>query len=116
VRTDTLFYQILQTFPQLVFQLVNRPVIPGYTFTSVEVKETGFRFDGIFLPPDDLPNEPIYFIEVQFHSYPDFYHRCVLSILGKGCKGKARGKLFGNLNSCLLFSISIAGTRKAMIC
>ncbi len=80
VRTDTLFYQILQTFPQLVFQLVNRPVIPGYTFTSVEVKETGFRFDGIFLPPDDLPKEPIYFIEVQFQSYPDFYHRFLSEI------------------------------------
>ncbi len=80
VRTDTLFYQILQTFPQLVFQLVNRPVIPGYTFTSVEVKETGFRFDGIFSPPDDLPNEPIYFIEVQFQPHPDFYHRFLSEI------------------------------------
>jgi predicted transposase/invertase (TIGR01784 family) len=76
VRTDTLFYQILQTFPQLV----NRPVIPGYTFTSVEVKETGFRFDGIFSPPDDLPNQPIYFIEVQFQPHPDFYHRFLCEI------------------------------------
>ncbi len=80
MRTDTLFYQILQTFPQLVFQLVNRPVIPSYTFTSVEVKETGFRFDGIFSPPDDLPNEPIYFIEVQFQPHPDFYHRFLSEI------------------------------------
>jgi len=80
VRTDTLFYQILQTFPQLVFQLVNRPVILGYTFTSVEVKETGFRFDGIFSPPDDLPNQPIYFIEVQFQPHPDFYHRFLCEI------------------------------------
>jgi hypothetical protein len=66
--------------------LLDSPVIPGYAFTSVEVKETGFRFDGIFLLPDDLPKEPIYFIEVQFQSYPDFYYRCVLSILGKSCK------------------------------
>ncbi len=80
MRTDTLFYQILQTFPQLVFQLVNRPVIPGYIFTSVEVKETGFRFDGIFLPPDNLPTEPIYFIEVQFQPHPDFYHRFLSEI------------------------------------
>jgi len=64
----------------LVFQLVNRPVIPGYTFTSVEVKETGFRFDGIFLPPDYLPKEPIYFIEVQFQPHPDFYHRFLCEI------------------------------------
>ncbi len=80
MRTDTLFYEILQTFPQLVFQLVNRPVIPGYTFTSVEVKETGFRFDGIFSPPDDLTNEPIYFIEVQLQPHPDFYHRFLSEI------------------------------------
>ncbi len=80
MRTDTLFYQILRTFPQLVFQLVNRPIIPGYTFTSVEVKETGFRFDGIFLPPEDLPHEIIYFVEVQFQPHSDFYHRFLCEI------------------------------------
>jgi predicted transposase/invertase (TIGR01784 family) len=73
VRTDTLFYQIFQTFPQLVFQLLDRPVIPGYAFTSVEVKEKSFRFDGIFMPPPDRPTEPIYFIEVQFQPDANFY-------------------------------------------
>jgi len=73
VKTDTLFYQIFQTFPQLVFQLLDRPVIPGYAFTSVEVKEKSFRFDGIFMPPPDRPTEPIYFIEVQFQPNANFY-------------------------------------------
>ena len=73
VKTDTLFYQIFQTFPQLVFQLLDRPVIPGYAFTSVEVKEKSFRFDGIFMPPPDRPTEPIYFIEVQFQPDANFY-------------------------------------------
>jgi len=73
VRTDTLFYQIFQTFPQLVFQLLDRPIIPGYAFTSVEVKEKSFRFDGIFMPPPDRPTEPIYFIEVQFQPDANFY-------------------------------------------
>jgi conserved hypothetical protein (putative transposase or invertase) len=73
VKTDTLFYQIFQTFPQLVFQLLDRPIIPGYAFTSVEVKEKSFRFDGIFMPPPDRPTEPIYFIEVQFQPNANFY-------------------------------------------
>jgi predicted transposase/invertase (TIGR01784 family) len=73
VKTDTLFYQIFQTFPQLVFQLLDRPVIPGYAFTSVEVKEKSFRFDGIFMPPPDRSTEPIYFIEVQFQPDANFY-------------------------------------------
>jgi len=73
VKTDTLFYQIFQTFPQLVFQLLDRPVVPGYAFTSVEVKEKSFRFDGIFMPPIDRPTEPIYFIEVQFQPDANFY-------------------------------------------
>jgi predicted transposase/invertase (TIGR01784 family) len=81
VKTDTLFYQIFQTFPQLVFYLLDRPVVPGYAFTSVEVKEKSFRFDGIFMPPNtsgaaepiDRPTEPIYFIEVQFQPDANFY-------------------------------------------
>ncbi len=73
MKTDTLFYQIFQTFPQLVFQLLDRPVVPGYAFTSVEVKEKSFRFDGIFMPPADRLTEPIYFIEVQFQPDANFY-------------------------------------------
>ncbi len=73
MKTDTLFYQIFQTFPQLVFQLLDRPVVPCYAFTSVEVKEKSFRFDGIFMPPIDRPTEPIYFIEVQFQPNANFY-------------------------------------------
>ncbi|MFN3361787.1 MAG: DUF2887 domain-containing protein [Pseudanabaenaceae cyanobacterium] len=60
MRTDTLFYQIFQTFPTLLFELLRRPPVPGYTFTSVEVKEKSFRFDGIFLPPPGNTDAPIY--------------------------------------------------------
>ncbi len=49
----------------------------------MEVQETGFRFDGIFMLPDDLPNQAIYFIELQFQFHPDFYHRCVLWFLSE---------------------------------
>ncbi len=80
MKTDTLFYQVFQTFPQLVFQLLDRSVIPGYAFTSVEVKEKSFRFNGIFTPPPDRPTEPIYFIEVQFQPNANFYRASLSEI------------------------------------
>ncbi len=80
MRTDTLFYQIFQTFPTLLFELLRRPPVPGYTFTSVEVKEKSFRFDGIFLPPPGNTDAPIYFLEVQFQPNPHFYAQFISEI------------------------------------
>jgi predicted transposase/invertase (TIGR01784 family) len=73
MRTDTLFYQLFQTFNTLLFELIGEPVenAIGYKFQSVEVKEKAFRFDGIFCPTDNA--QPIYFVEVQFQGKPDFY-------------------------------------------
>jgi predicted transposase YdaD len=53
MRTDTIFYQLFQTFDTLLFELIGEPVenAVGYKFESVEVKEKAFRFDGIFYPP-----------------------------------------------------------------
>ena len=59
MRTDTIFYQLFQTFNTLLFELLNLPVEDGYKFVSVEVKEKAFRFDGIFAP--DSTDKPIYF-------------------------------------------------------
>jgi predicted transposase/invertase (TIGR01784 family) len=39
----------------------------------VEVKQLSFRLDGVFLP--DTPNQPIYFLEVQFQKDNNFYSR-----------------------------------------
>lgn len=80
MKTDTLFYQIFQTLPHLVFELLGRPVVAGYTFTSVEVKEKAFRFDGIFAPPPETVNHPIYFLEVQFQPDPNFYWEFISEI------------------------------------
>ncbi|MCI0618576.1 Rpn family recombination-promoting nuclease/putative transposase [bacterium] len=44
-----------------------------YKFTSIEVKEQAFRFDGVFLPETD--EDPIYFVEAQFSREKDFYPR-----------------------------------------
>jgi len=73
MKTDILFYQLFQSFHSLLFELIERPIAEAesYEFSSVEVKEKAFRFDGIFSPTDK--NKPIYLIEVQFQAKPDFY-------------------------------------------
>ena len=70
MHTDTIFYQIFLTFHTLLFELLGQPPenAAGYQFTSVEVKEKAFRFDGIFMPNSE--EKPIYFVEVQFQNKP----------------------------------------------
>ena len=73
MKTDTLFYQLFQSFHTLLFELIDRPIADaeGYQFTTAEIKEKAFRFDGIFIPTTD--DKPIFFIEVQFQPKNDFY-------------------------------------------
>ena len=80
MHTDTIFYQIFLTFHTLLFELLGQPTenAQGYNFTSVEVKEKAFRFDGIFMP--DSVEKPIYFVEVQFQPKPEFYWELITEI------------------------------------
>jgi predicted transposase/invertase (TIGR01784 family) len=73
MKTDTLFYQLFKTFHSLLFELLDHPVseAEGYQFSSVEVKEKAFRFDGVFIPSTE--DKLIYFTEVQFQPKDDFY-------------------------------------------
>jgi predicted transposase YdaD len=73
MRTDTIFYQLFLTFHSLLFELLGQPVenANSYQFTSVEVKEKAFRFDGIFMP--DGLDKPIYLVGVQFQNKSEFY-------------------------------------------
>jgi predicted transposase/invertase (TIGR01784 family) len=71
MRTDTLFYQLFQKFPSLIFELIGLEVQAEYSFISVEVKERAFRFDGIFMPTS--LSKLIYFLEIQFQPKSDFY-------------------------------------------
>ena len=73
MRTDTIFFQLFQTFDSLLFELVGLPpeTAAGYRFTSVEIKEKAFRFDGIFIP--DSVDKNIWFVEVQFQKRAEFY-------------------------------------------
>ena len=76
MKTDSLFYQIFQTFPGIFFELIGQPASEGnaYQFQSVEIKETVKRIDGVFVPTSEI-QQPIYFVEVQFQSDKDFYYR-----------------------------------------
>jgi predicted transposase/invertase (TIGR01784 family) len=75
MRRDTIFYQLFAQSPALLFDLIPNPPAntTGYTFDSVEVKETSFRIDGVFLPPDNTCN--VYFCEVQFQKDNLLYER-----------------------------------------
>ena len=57
----------------MLFELIERPIseAEGYEFSSVEVKEKAFRFDGIFIPK--AKDKLIYLLEVQFQQKEDFY-------------------------------------------
>ena len=56
-----------------MFELVGLPpdIATGYRFTSVEIKEKAFRFDGIFIP--DSVDKDIWFVEVHFQKRAEFY-------------------------------------------
>jgi predicted transposase/invertase (TIGR01784 family) len=75
MRTDTIFYQLFQTLPSLLFELIGESpsVANSYQFSSKEVKELAFRFDGIYLPPAKDFKKFIYFVEVQFQKKKNFY-------------------------------------------
>ncbi len=82
MRTDTIFYQLFQTLPGILFELIGQSATEAeaYQFASVEIKELAFRFDGLFLPLADFPEQPIYFVEVQFQPKTDFYWRLFAEI------------------------------------
>jgi predicted transposase/invertase (TIGR01784 family) len=80
MRRDTIFYQLFQQSPTLLFELLPQPPenAARYTFEAVEVKETGFRLDGVFLPPD--VSGAIYFSEAQFQKDEMLYERMLAEI------------------------------------
>ncbi len=81
MRTDTIFYQLFQSYPLLLFELVGLPpeMAQGYQFSSAEIKELAFRFDGIFLP--NTPDKLIWFVEVQFQKVEEFYRQFITEIM-----------------------------------
>ncbi len=77
MKRDSIYYQIFKRFPGLLFELVDDPPEQAqkYQFESVEVKETAFRIDGVFLPPESATPRIVFFAEVQFQKDEALYHR-----------------------------------------
>jgi predicted transposase/invertase (TIGR01784 family) len=75
MKRDTIFYRIFQQSPTLLFDLLPNPPSDqaGYTFESIEVKETSFRIDGVLLPPTS--DGSILFSEIQMQPDPKLYER-----------------------------------------
>ena len=75
MRRDSIFYQLFQQFPPLLFQLLPTPPsnVDAYRFDSVAVKEPKFEIDGVFLPND--ADGVVYFCEVQFQKDEQLYER-----------------------------------------
>jgi predicted transposase/invertase (TIGR01784 family) len=67
MQSDSLFYEIFATSPQVFFELIGtQPPQQGlYTLISQEVKQTRFQIDGVLLPHHRRADLPIYFLEVM---------------------------------------------------
>ena len=78
MKRDSIFFQIFQQSPTLLFDLL--PDAPAnadrYRFASVAVKEPKFEIDGVFLPPEGQPGV-VYYAEVQFQKDDRLYERIV---------------------------------------
>ncbi len=77
MKRDHIFYKIFKRNPSLLFELIiEQPTgAKNYRFDSIEVKETAFRIDGVFLPPADAKPRIVYFAEIQFQQDEDLHHR-----------------------------------------
>jgi predicted transposase/invertase (TIGR01784 family) len=77
LKTDSVFYQIFQANPGILFELLEQSpdLALGYDFSSVEIKQVAFRLDGILLPKPDAPDQTVWFVEIQMQDDPEFYHR-----------------------------------------
>lgn len=77
MKTHPLFYHLFQEFPTIFFELISQSasLADDYKFTFIELKQVAFRWDGLFVPPIDKPNLPIYFVEMQFQLDETFYYR-----------------------------------------
>ncbi|NJM23766.1 MAG: Rpn family recombination-promoting nuclease/putative transposase [Richelia sp. RM2_1_2] len=79
MKTDTIFYTLLQNLPSVLFELLEQSPTQAlhYEFSSVEIKELARRIDGLFIPKPEYPQDPIYFIEVQYQRDDDLYWRLI---------------------------------------
>ncbi|MCY7393241.1 MAG: DUF2887 domain-containing protein [Leptolyngbyaceae cyanobacterium CAN_BIN12] len=77
MRRDSIWYKLFKQILGLLFDLTGEvpPNADRYRFDSVEVKESSFRIDGVFLPPEDALSQSIFFAEVQLQKDDALYQR-----------------------------------------
>ncbi len=82
MKTDAIFYEIFKEFPNIFFEIIGLPNTNTniYEFIAPEIKQKSFRLDGVFSPFEEFPNEPLYFVEIQFYKDEEFYDRLFTSI------------------------------------
>jgi predicted transposase/invertase (TIGR01784 family) len=82
LKVDSLFYRLFQNWPQLALSMLQLSYnADSYEFVSLEIKQTGFRIDGLFKPLDSDHKLPLIFAEVQYQPDPDFYGRFCSEIM-----------------------------------
>ncbi|KAF3888395.1 MULTISPECIES: Rpn family recombination-promoting nuclease/putative transposase [Nostocales] len=83
MTADPLFYEIFKEIPELFFEFIGHsetdPSI--YKFSAQEIKQRGFRLDGLLSTPETYPDEPIYFIEAQSYKDDNFYNQFVAKVI-----------------------------------
>ena len=79
MKTDTIFYTLLQNLPSVLFEILQQSPTQAlhYEFSSVEIKELARRIDGLFIPKPEYPQDPIYFVEVQYQNDDNLYWRLI---------------------------------------
>lgn len=83
MTADPLFYEIFKELPELFFELIGQPgKDPSvYKFSALEIKQRGFRLDGLLSTLEVYANEPIYFIEAQSYKDDNFYNQFVGKVI-----------------------------------
>ena len=83
MKTDSIFFEIFQKLPQTLFELLGEPAERGeqYEFRSVEVKQTAYRIDGVFIPKSGAVARTVIFVEVQFQKDDGLYERLFSAIM-----------------------------------
>lgn len=82
MKTDSILYQLFKSFPGVFFELLDQSPLEAeaYEFLSVEVKQTTFRIDGVFLPKQPDLERPIHFTEFQFQPDTGLYSRLLTEV------------------------------------
>jgi predicted transposase/invertase (TIGR01784 family) len=75
MTADPLFYKIFKDIPELFFELIDK--LPSdksaYEYSAPEIKQQGFRMDGLLSTRSGYSFMPIYFIEAQAYKDSNFY-------------------------------------------